>query len=143
MTIYQSIADAIPQLANLSPLPGGGDARPIALGGQNYTHCCLRALNESLFVGGNGSLEYAAPSFVAPGVSVASLLLSAADSDTFPCGASFKGSATSAAAAASAAAQGSPEVRVPWAWCSSRCGGWEISHPRQLRQVGDIFKYSS
>jgi hypothetical protein len=43
---YTGIGDAIPQLADLSFSPPY--VRPINLGGQNFTHCCLLAVNRSV-----------------------------------------------------------------------------------------------
>jgi len=92
-----AVASYFPQLADLSLDPPG--PRPVTLGGQNFVHCCLIALNQSLVVrdnddggggGGGGNLSYADPSFVQPGVSVEDLLF-AAQNDEFPCGASFNG----------------------------------------------------
>jgi hypothetical protein len=86
------VASYFPQLANLSLDPPG--PRPVTRGGQDFVHCCLIALNQSLVVrngdGGGGNLSYADPSFVQSGVSVEDLL-SAAQNDEFPCGATFNG----------------------------------------------------
>ncbi|KAI1397383.1 hypothetical protein F4819DRAFT_499524 [Hypoxylon fuscum] len=105
-----SLGDLIPQLAGLSYTPPG--TRPVGLGGQNFTHCCLLALNESLVVRSDGNLSYSTTSFVAPSFSIDAL-----ETAQFPCGATFDGDMN-----------GAPVVRVPYDWCSTRCAGWEISN---------------
>ncbi|XXG95007.1 hypothetical protein Hte_001267 [Hypoxylon texense] len=123
-----SLGDLIPQLAGLSLGPPG--TRPIGLGGQNFTHCCMLALNDSLAVGADGNLSYAPTSFVAPGLSIPALEVAIRD-DEFPCGATFDGDAA-----------GAPVVRVPYDWCVARCPGWEISHSDAMQQwIGPLVQF--
>ncbi len=86
-TMALTVASFFPQLAGLAS--DSPDPRPIALGGQSFTHCCLVALNESLVVR-DGNLSYASPSFVDPAVSIEDLEY-AAQNNAFPCGSAFNG----------------------------------------------------
>lgn len=125
---YTSVGEAIPPLANLSFLPPD-TSRPFVLGGQNFTHCCLRAANSSLRID-QGSLAFTNTSFFAPGQTIDSILKSVQD-ENFPCGASFNGDLA-----------GSPVVQVPYTWCASQCSGWEISHFEALPQwVGPLVQF--
>ncbi|KAK7908429.1 hypothetical protein PG985_015732 [Apiospora marii] len=123
-----TVGDLIPQLANLpfyAPNP-----RALQLGGQNFTHCCLRAVNDSLTVSSNNSLAFTNSSFFLPGTSAASLQ-AATDNGQFPCGAEWNGDA-----------EGAPVVQVPYAWCTAQCPGWEISHVSKLSQwIGPLVQF--
>ncbi|KAH8165373.1 hypothetical protein CIB48_g2862 [Xylaria polymorpha] len=122
-----SVGTYFPQLAGLSLDPP--DPRPVALGGQGLTHCCLIALNESLVVSG-GNLSYASPSFVDPAVSIEDLL-DAAQNNEFPCGAEFTGGKG-----------GAPLISVTYSWCTEKCPGWELSHFNVLQQwVGPLVQF--
>ncbi|KAL7629655.1 hypothetical protein AAE478_001178 [Parahypoxylon ruwenzoriense] len=122
------LGDIIPQLAGLSSSPPGH--RPIGLGGQNFTHCCLLALNESLAVRADGNLSYAGTSFVAPGFTIGDLEDAIGD-DAFPCGSTFNGDTV-----------GAPVVRVPYDWCSARCPGWEMSSSNVMQQwIGPLVQF--
>jgi hypothetical protein len=87
MTTSLSVSSYFSQLAGLSLDPPS--LRSVTLGGQNFTHCCLIALNQSLVVQ-DGNLTYASPSFVDSDVSIESLKF-AAQNNEFPCGTSFTG----------------------------------------------------
>ncbi|KAI1302777.1 hypothetical protein F5Y03DRAFT_396291 [Xylaria venustula] len=116
-----------PQLAGLAP--DSPAQRPVTLGGQSFTHCCLVALNESL-VFQDGNLSYASPSFVDPSVSIEALEY-AAQNDAFPCGSAFDGDMG-----------GAPTISVTYDWCVDRCPGWEISHISVLQQwVGPLVQF--
>ncbi|KAI1426594.1 hypothetical protein F5Y12DRAFT_271541 [Xylaria sp. FL1777] len=122
-----SVGSFFPQLAGLSL--DSPEERPVTLGGQSFTHCCLIALNESLIVR-DGNLSYASPSFVDPAVSIQDLI-SAAQNDTFPCGAEFTGDLG-----------GAPVISVTYNWCVDKCPGWEISHFNVLQQwVGPLVQF--
>ncbi|KAI0021081.1 hypothetical protein F4780DRAFT_770484 [Xylariomycetidae sp. FL0641] len=124
---YSTVDNVIPQLAGLTR--HGPGARPIGLGGQNFTHCCLLALNASLTIE-DGNLSYASPSFVEPGTSTDRLQHST-QNDEFPCGATFNGDVA-----------GAPVVQVPYNWCEDQCPGWEISHFDKMRQwVGPLVQF--
>ncbi|KAI2776161.1 hypothetical protein F4815DRAFT_503674 [Daldinia loculata] len=123
-----NIGDLIPQLAGLTYNPPS--SLPIGLGGQNFTHCCLRALNDSLVVRSDGNLSYSPTSFVAPGVSIEDLE-TAIQNDEFPCGATFNGDLS-----------GAPVVRIPYYWCTKQCPGWEISHSNAMQQwIGPLVQF--
>ncbi|KAI1498819.1 hypothetical protein F5X99DRAFT_307456 [Biscogniauxia marginata] len=124
---YSHISDAIPQLAGLSHNPPGSQS--IRFGGQNLTHCCLLALNDSLTIR-DGNLSYASPSFVVPGVSIAALE-SSTYNNKFPCGTEFNGDM-----------EGTPVVQVPYTWCEIRCPGWEMSHSSAMQQwIGPFVQF--
>lgn len=126
---YSSLGEAIPQLANLtSQVPG---LMAVAAGGQNFTHCCLRAMNQSLFVeGSNGSLAFSNPSYFLPSLTIPDLE-SAVSGSNFPCGASWNGDWA-----------GAPVVRVPYTWCLSQCEGWEMSRFDVLSQwIGPLVQF--
>ncbi|KAI1409027.1 hypothetical protein F5Y13DRAFT_203858 [Hypoxylon sp. FL1857] len=123
-----SVGDLIPQLAGLSYNPP--NSRPLGLGGQDFSHCCKLALNNSLTIGSDGNLSYAPTSFVAPGVSIGELE-AAIQHQKFPCGATFNGDLS-----------GAPAVQVPYSWCEERCPGWEISHSNVMQQwIGPLVQF--
>ncbi|KAI8631979.1 hypothetical protein F5Y19DRAFT_472864 [Xylariaceae sp. FL1651] len=122
-----TVASYFSQLAGLSVDPPG--LRSVTSGGQNFTHCCLIALNQSLVVQ-DGNLSYASPSFVDPSVPIESLLY-AAQNDEFPCGASFNGDMS-----------GAPTIQVSYNWCNDQCPGWELSHVPVLQQwLGPLVQF--
>lgn len=127
---YASLGDAIPQLANL-PFRAPSSLR-VTTGGQNITHCCLVAMNQSLSVDGpNGSLSFNTPSYFLPSLTIPDLE-AAVSGDSFPCGASWSGGDTA----------GAPVVRVPYDWCLSQCGGWQISRIDVLSQwIGPLVQF--
>ncbi|KAI1264980.1 hypothetical protein F5Y18DRAFT_417504 [Xylariaceae sp. FL1019] len=122
-----SVASFFPQLANLTLDPPGH--RPIAYGGQNFTHCCLVALNQSLAVS-EGNLTFADYSYVESGVSIEDLEY-AAQNEEFPCGTQYTGDLN-----------GAPLVSVTFNWCNDQCPGWEISHFGALKQwIGPLVQF--
>lgn len=126
---YASLVAAIPQLANLTAT----ESSPLALtaGGQNFTHCCLVAMNESLTVTGpNQSLAFNNPAYFLPSLTIPALEAAIAGS-SFPCGATWTGDPA-----------GAPVVRVPYTWCTAQCGGWEMSHFDVLSQwIGPLVQF--
>ncbi|KAI1749445.1 hypothetical protein F4782DRAFT_549731 [Xylaria castorea] len=122
-----SVGTYFPQLAGLPRDPA--NLRPVSLGGQDFTHCCLIALNESLVVR-DGNLSFASPSFVNTNISIEDLL-DAAQNNAFPCGAEFTGDRG-----------GAPVVSVTYSWCADKCPGWEISRFTVLQQwVGPLVQF--
>lgn len=126
---YSSLGEAIPQLANLTFR--APSSLPIVAGGQNITHCCLVAMNQSLSVDGpNGSLSFNYPSYFLPSLTIPDLE-SAVSGSSFPCGAAWSDDGAAA-----------PVVRVPYGWCLSQCGGWEISRVDVLSQwIGPLVQF--
>ncbi|KAK7951198.1 uncharacterized protein PG986_006926 [Apiospora aurea] len=125
---FLTVGDLVPQLANLSFYPPSSLA--LQLGGQNFTHCCMRAVNDSLDVSSDNNLTLKDSSFFQPGTTAASLQ-AAIDNDQFPCGAEWNGDAA-----------GAPVVQVPYSWCTAQCPGWEISHFRKLSQwIGPLVQF--
>ncbi|KAI1849798.1 hypothetical protein JX266_004747 [Neoarthrinium moseri] len=115
-----SISSALPQLANLTVNPPSSQFRPIRLGGQDFNHCYLLALNDSLNFRA-GSLSFRQPSYI-PDLTT-NEFMRAVNQGHFPCGAPYTGDYS-----------GAPEVRVPYDWCANRCDGWQISHRDALTQ---------
>lgn len=128
---YNSVGEAIPALANLTSR--APNALPLLAGGQNFTHCCLVAMNQSLNVQGpNGSLAFNTPSYFANGLTSSELgaTIAAANGDV-PCGATWNGDYG-----------GAPVVRVSYDWCQSECGGWQKSGTSELSQwVGPLVQF--
>jgi hypothetical protein len=102
---FTSVGDAFWQLAGLKAQPNSYSHRRPSLGGQNFTHCCLRAMNESLEVLG-GTLFHKEPSYINASIDD---LLAAVAGDQFPCTASWNGNTA-----------GAPKVRVPAWWLESK-----------------------
>lgn len=127
---YASVGEAIPALANLTYR--APNAIPILAGGQNFTHCCLVAMNQSLNVDGpNGSLAFNSPSYFANNLTPNELEASIAAIGDVPCGATWNGDYV-----------GAPVVRVSFDWCLSECGGWQKSDTSKLSQwVGPLVQF--
>lgn len=88
-------------------------------------------MNQSLSVDGpNQSLAFRHPSYFLPSLTI-SALDSAVSGSAFPCGATWNGDWA-----------GAPVVRVPYTWCTSQCGGWEMSHFDVLSQwIGPLVQF--
>ena len=83
---FTSLVDAFPQLANLSPTPDTG--KDPKYGGQDFTHCCLLAVNQSLeYDAANQSIVKTNDWIQA---TVGELLGNTSD-EQFPCGAKYNG----------------------------------------------------
>ncbi|KAF8853806.1 hypothetical protein BDZ45DRAFT_63521 [Acephala macrosclerotiorum] len=106
---YTSLGEAFPQLINLTTVTTGRNPH---LGGQNFTHCCLLAVNESLSIK-NGFIVENTPSFIQASVDQ---LLSATTDSQFPCTAAWNGNKS-----------GAPIVQVPDSWLENNCPGWQLS----------------
>ncbi|CZR51242.1 uncharacterized protein PAC_01117 [Phialocephala subalpina] len=106
---YTNLGEAFPQLINLTAATTG---RSQHLGGQNFTHCCLLAVNESLAIK-NGFIVENTPTFIQ--ASVDQLLSATADSQ-FPCTAVWNGNKS-----------GTPVIQVPDSWLEHNCPGWQLS----------------
>ncbi len=112
---YANVSDALPQLQDLYNFPL---RRPILLGGQNFTVCCLKAVNASYQIQ-NGQIRQVAGAenqFI-------DLTPDQLNATQFPCGATYIGSDA-----------GAPLVTIPYSWCSANCGGWQQSTNRILTQ---------
>ncbi|CZT09854.1 uncharacterized protein RCO7_02209 [Rhynchosporium graminicola] len=112
-----SITDAFPQLTNLTLDPGTG--RNPRMGGQNYTHCCLLAVNASLDIA-DGFIVQTPSSFIQTTVED---LLAATEGNQFPCTAKYDGNHN-----------GAPVVQVPYSWLSTTCPGWQLSRSKPESQ---------
>ncbi len=76
------------------------------LGGQNFTYCCLKAVNA--FLEDNHSTA---------------VLVAQPFSEQFPCGASFNGDRA-----------GLSPIAVTYSWCRQECPGWAASQSVKLNQ---------
>ncbi len=106
-----SLADYFTELGDLE--------RPFKLnpaGGQNFTRCCLQAVYDSYQVVDGQVTPNPAHPFI-------TLSPSALFDTVFPCGATYNGSAA-----------GAPVVQIPYSWCVSNCGGWQVSSSTILTQ---------
>jgi hypothetical protein len=113
---FTSFADAFPQLANLPVQPATAVHRKPTEGGQNFTHCCLLAVNQSLELH-NGFIVEKKTSFINGTVDD---LLAATAAGQFPCGAVWDGNPA-----------GAPIVQVPDSWLESTCPGWQLSDTKK------------
>lgn len=128
--VHSTIGQLIPQLANV--VAGATSSLSDTAGGQNFAHCCLVAINQSISVTGPaGTLSLNTPSYFEPPVTIEELEYAFSNGHIFPCGAS-RGSIPDEA----------PAVRVPYGWCLSQCGGWEMSHISVPQQwVGPLVQF--
>ena len=111
---FTSPADFFPQLQGLAKYPA--PFSKLSLGGEDFDHCCLVAVNDSLTVGPHGTLIEKPDSFI--GGSVQNLL-----GGQFPCGAQYN-----------PGDNGAPVVTIPYKWCRKNCPGWSISSSKKLNQ---------
>ncbi len=104
---YESLSNIFDgQLANLSFAPQWGN--PLR-GGQDYYHCCLLAVNQSLAVV-DGNLTFQ------PGQTALRGSIEDFQANPFPCGGTYDGS------------NGHPaQVWVSYNWCNENCPGWAMS----------------
>jgi len=113
---YTALSDAFWQLGGLIEAPEllGHSWDPLK-GGQNFTHCCLLAINDSLQVV-DGYIVNTTTWINA----TVDELISATQNDQFPCTAVWNGNN-----------QGAYVVEVPWPWYEDNCKGWELSDSRK------------
>lgn len=104
---YTSISDAFWQLANITANP---ITTAVLNGGQNFTHCCLVAVNESL-VFNHGYINKSDTDYMAD--ATIDQLIAASEDGQFPCDAT------------SEVYNQEFTVRVPYDWLSAQCPGWE------------------
>ena len=109
---YTQVSDAVPQLAGFLPNPIL--SVPLRFGGQNFTHCCLRAVSESLIII-NGTLATTKQSFITN--------FALFENGDFPCGSTFNGSMVGAA-----------PVDITYSWCRQNCDGWQLSTSKKLNE---------
>lgn len=78
-------------------------------GSQNFTSCCVKAL-DSFLRSGNSSSIAVSSSFHPP-------------TSQYPCGATWQGDPA-----------GAPSVKVSYTWCDQQCPGWQLSSSQKLNQ---------
>lgn len=90
-----------------------------AIGGQNFTWCCIQAVIESLAVDNNSLVP-------AKGHPITNLNISelqrAQDDNQFPCTANYDPDKP----------EGAPEINVPYSWFAETCPGWALSSGSNL-----------
>ena len=114
-----ALSDISALFLDLTQNPDPGDT--VGIGGQDFTHCCVKAVYYSLgytpeetlvtttLNGSDNSHQAINQSFLfAP----------------FPCGATYNGSESSAAV----------NVTIPYLWCYNNCPGWQRSKTTKLTQ---------
>ena len=90
-----------------------------SLGGQNFDHCCLQAVNDSLgFDNGTLTLKNASDGSIHFNDD-----LSDFRNRQFPCGAGFINDRDGAAI-----------VQISYRWCKTNCGGWQISKNDKINE---------
>ncbi|KAF4635464.1 hypothetical protein G7Y89_g2641 [Cudoniella acicularis] len=114
---YTSLSEAFWQLSDLTFLPASALHRKPELGGQNFTHCCLLAVNASLYLDNGYIKKVSEPGFIKATVDE---LISASNGGQFPCTATWNGDY-----------RGAPVVEVPASWLESTCPGWQLSDSKQ------------
>jgi len=87
------------------------------LGGQNFTWCCLLAINDSYTV------QVKDLNVISTGSGFIDLTAEELEATQFPCGATYNGSNA-----------GAPPVTIPYSWCKQNCGGWQKSRNAVLSQ---------
>ena len=112
----QTIEGAFPQLIGLNRK--AGNRLPLALGGQDFDHCCRLAVNESLDIVDNRLVLR----------NITHSIIFDTDLDTFrgrqfPCGAKYIGER-----------EGAPLVQVSYRYCKENCNGWQISKSSEINQ---------
>ncbi len=109
------VADIFPQLKDLQLNPA--PIKSLHLGGQNFDHCCLVAVNQSLAINQDGNLtKIGNPSFIVDDIETF-------QRSQFPCAASYNNDRN-----------GTPIVKVPYKWCRDTCPGWQRSQTSDLNQ---------
>ncbi|KAH8657575.1 hypothetical protein BGZ60DRAFT_434531 [Tricladium varicosporioides] len=111
---FTSLTDAFWQLSDLTFLPTSAQSRKPTLGGQNFTHCCLLAVNASLSFENGYIVKNNASDFIKASVDD---LLAATSAGQFPCTAIWSGNVS-----------GAPVVEVSASWLEATCPGWEMSN---------------
>jgi hypothetical protein len=111
-TTYNSLTDAIPQLADLA-LPGPKHVR--SLGNQNFTRCCLQAVADSYYIQDGRVVQNT--------TSHTNIDFDVFTASQFPCGAVYNGNDS-----------GAPPVTVSYTWCAANCPGWEHSSDSNLQE---------
>lgn len=113
---FTSLSDAVWQLADLEFLPATALKKAPSLGGQNFTHCCLLAVNASLDVV-DGVLVKTKTDYIDATVEE---FLQRNEDGQFPCTAAWDGDT-----------RGAPKVNVTAGWLESTCPGWQISDSKK------------
>ncbi len=88
-------------------------------GGQNFTRCCLQAMNDWT----HGDPNVTISSSTNPSYVFGSSAELGDSGEQFPCGATYTGDDN-----------GAPRVLVSYNWCASNCGGWQQSTNSVLTQ---------
>lgn len=98
----------------------GPSPRQLLLGQQNFTRCCLQAVQDWRQ---GGEPDVTILSSRNPTVVFASADQLGTSGEQFPCGATYNGDD-----------RGAPQVLISYDWCTSNCGGWQRSASSVLTQ---------
>jgi hypothetical protein len=98
----QALKQRFPDLGTVVP-----PWRSPYLGGQNFTYCCLKAVDTFLRDNSSAAVSVEQPF-----------------SAQFPCGATYDGDSA-----------GVSSVTVSYIWCHQECGGWQGSQSQKLNQL--------
>ncbi|OAA60971.1 hypothetical protein SPI_04995 [Niveomyces insectorum RCEF 264] len=95
-------------------------------GGQNFTTCCLKAINDAIEIGPDGRLRFASQFenwivFNEGADQPLDLLVNYSLRNQFPCTAVYDGDA-----------RGAPVVQVNYTWLADTCPGWALSSKDNL-----------
>ena len=93
---------------------------PYHIGSQNFTRCCLRALEVWK---NTQNPEIIVQSSKNPLNIFKSAHDFSSSKEQFPCGAGYRDDG-----------DGAPEVKISYRWCKSNCGGWQRSRSAALEQ---------
>ena len=109
------VANIFPQLKDLQLHPA--PINSLHIGDQNFGHCCLVPVNQSLAICQDGNLtRIGKPSFIVDDIETF-------QRSQFPCTASCKNDLN-----------GTPIVKFPYKWCLDTCPGWQRSRTSDLKQ---------
>ncbi|KXH66235.1 hypothetical protein CSAL01_11700 [Colletotrichum salicis] len=113
----------------------------VYLGGQNYTWCCLKAVEAGLRILENGTLIISNNSITNISALTTGELRTAANRSQFPCDAKYNGVSSAmtfkikvyfCSSEIQAHIGGAPEVRVQYKWFIDTCPGWSLSDKSNL-----------
>lgn len=96
---------------------------PHRISSQNFTRCCLRALDEWYKNPKNPDIIVESSKNPSKIFSNADDLSNTKPEEQFPCGAQYDGSN-----------DGATRVKISYTWCKSNCGGWQRSRSAVLEQ---------
>ena len=116
-----TIPGAFPQLTNLKR--SIASQYSLSIGAQDFGHCCLLAVNDSLSVVDNAITGFSPVRVQGQDFNFMSDDYTTFRYKQFPCGANYIGDK-----------QGAPKVTIPYSYCRANCPGWQRSKNSVLNQ---------